>query len=122
MKSIPMPTTFLNVPELLDELPGIDVKKDLPYRKENRLDRLSYQQNMIQNNDIEKQTIIDLPIKVIAKKIINTITSIINDLADAPEYSVRRIIMIFTDGDRLIYVGLLLFTIALILFLVEMTS
>ena len=117
-----MPTTFLNVPELLDELPGIDVKKDLPYRKENRLDRLSYQQNLLQNQDVEKQTILDLPLKIIAKKVINTITSIVNDLTDAPEYSLRRIIKIFTEGDRLIYVGLLLFTIAIILFLVEMTS
>ena len=117
-----MPTTFLNVPELLDELPGIDVKKDLPYRKENRLDRLSYQQNMIQNQDVDKQTIIDLPLKIIAKKVINTVSSIISDLADAPDYSIRRIIKIFTEGDRLIYVGLLFFTIAIIMILVEMTS
>ncbi len=117
-----MPTTFLNVPELTEQLPGIDVKKDLPYRKENRLDRLSYEQNIIYNKDIEKQTIIDLPLKVIFQKIIYTVTSIIGDLLEAPDYSIRRMIKIFTEGDRLIYVGLLLFTIAIILFLVELTS
>ncbi len=117
-----MPTTFLNVPELLDELPGIDVKKDLPYRKENRLDRLSYQQNLLQNKDIEKLTVLDLPLKVIAKKTINTISSIISDLAQAPDYSIRRIFKIITDGDRLIYIGILFVTIAIILILVELTS
>ncbi len=117
-----MPTTFLNVPELLDELPNIDVKKDLPYRKENRLDRLSYEQNILYNKDIQKQTVIDLPIRVILQTIILTISSIISDLLEAPDYSLRRIMKIFTEGDRLIYVGLLLFTIAIILFLVEMTS
>lgn len=117
-----MPTTFLNVPELLDELPGIDVKKDLPYRKENRLDRLSYQQNLLQDTDVEKQTVLDLPIKMIAKRLIDTIISILNDLADAPEYSLRRIIKIFTEGDRLIYIGIIFFTISLVLFLVEITN
>ena len=122
MKSIPMPTTFLNIPELLDELPNIDIKKDLPYRKENRLDRLSYQENLLQNKDIEKQTVLDLPLRIIAKKVINTIVSIVNDLADTQEYTLRRVIKIFTDGDRLIYIGILILTIAIILFLVEMTS
>lgn len=122
MKSIPMPTTFLNVPELLDDIPNIDVKKELPYRKENRLDRLSYEQNMIQNKDIEKQTILDLPLKIIFQKIINTVTSIVSDLLDAQDYSIRRIIKIFTEGDRLIYVGILLSSIAILLFLVELTS
>ena len=117
-----MPTTFLNIPELLDELPNIDIKKDLPYRKENRLDRLSYQENLLQNKDIEKQTVLDLPLRIIAKKVINTIVSIVNDLADTQEYTLRRVIKIFTDGDRLIYIGILILTIAIILFLVEMTS
>ena len=49
--SIPMPITFLDVPELLDALPETKVEKE-PYKKENRLDRLSREQN--EQNAIKK--------------------------------------------------------------------
>ena len=113
--SIPMPITFLNVPELIDYLPQTDVKKE-PYKKENRLDRLSllYAKSN-EDKDKIKLTIIDLSLKNIFEKIISTISSIIEDLLDLNEYSIRKIVKVFIEGDRMVYFGIFVVTIAIIL-------
>jgi hypothetical protein len=122
MPSIPMPIVFEKVPELIEELPGIDVDKELPYRKENRLDRLSRLHNEYNAKDIEKQTILDLPLKIIFNKLIYTIINIFSDITETSDYSLRNIIKILTTGDRIIYLGITLCVIAIVLFLVEMTN
>lgn len=122
MKSIPMPIVFEKVPELLEELPEIEVKKKEPYRKENRLDLLSRLHNEANTKDIEKQTILDLPLKIIFFKIINTLNNIIGDLLEMNDITLRNIIKIITTGDRIIYLGITLCIIAIVLFLIQMTN
>ena len=120
--SIPMPITFLNVPELIDYLPQTDVKKE-PYKKENRLDRLSLQYaKSNEDKDKIKLTIIDLSLKNIFEKIISTISSIIEDLLDLNEYSIRKIVKVFIEGDRMVYFGIFVVTIAIILFIIGISS
>jgi len=117
-----MPITFLHTPQLMDDLPGTNVEKD-PYKKENRLDRLSLQHAQTQaakNN--KKETVLDQSIKTIFEKIISTISSIIEDLLNTNEYSLRKIIRIFIEGDRMVYFGIFIVTLAVLLFMISMTS
>ena len=75
--SIPMPITFLHTPQLMDDLPGTNVEKQ-PYKKENRLDRLSLQHAQSEEaKKNKKQTILDQSLKTIFEKIIYTISSIL---------------------------------------------
>ena len=118
--SIPMPITFLDVPQLLDNLPQTEIKKET-YKKENRLDLLSRQYR----ESIEgapKKTIIDLPIKIIFNRIISTISSIIEDLIDLDTYNFRNIIKIFIEGDRMVYFGIFIVILSILLFIIGMSS
>ena len=121
--SISMPMTFLHVPELIDQLPSTTVTKSEAYKKENRLDRLNRQANGGGGggggtSNGEKQTVLDLPLKSIFQRILATLSGIWTDLStlETSEYSLRRIIHIFTDGDRLVYLGLFIILVALLLF------
>jgi hypothetical protein len=118
--SIPMPITFLDVPELIDTLPQTEIKKEV-YKKENRLDILSrqYKKN---NQDIERQTILELPIKVIFQRIILTISSIIEDLIDLDEYSIRKVVRVFIEGDRMIYFGIFVVMTSILLFMLSISA
>ncbi len=126
--SISMPMTFLHVPELIDQLPATTVAKDA-YKKENRLDRLSRLYREGEDNEGEDaeggkkkghhhQTILDLPLKSIFQRILATLSGIWTDVSslEASEYNLRRIIHIFTDGDRLVYLGLFIILFALLMF------
>lgn len=115
-----MPIVFEKVPELLEELPSIHVTKDLPYKKENRLDRLSLLANSSKEHIEANQTLLDIPIKTIFLRMVQTTQDIISDLLNAPEYSIRRIVHIFTQGDRILYFGLVLISIAFLLFLIQL--
>jgi len=120
--SIPMPITFLHAPQLIDDLPGTNVDKQ-PYKKENRLDRLSLLQ--AQGEDPKKntkQTVIDQSLKTIFEKVIYTITSIIEDLLNLDEVSIRKVVRVFIEGDRMVYVGISVVTLSLLLFMITMTS
>jgi hypothetical protein len=115
--------TFLHVPELIDQLPSTTVTKSEAYKKENRLDRLNRQANGGGGggggtSNGEKQTVLDLPLKSIFQRILATLSGIWTDLStlETSEYSLRRIIHIFTDGDRLVYLGLFIILVALLLF------
>ena len=118
--SIPMPITFLDVPELINELPETNIKKDV-YKKENRLDILSRQYKEA-NVDKEKKTVIDLSVKVIFERIIYTISSITEDLINLDNYNVRNVMKIFVEGDRMVYFGIFIVLISILLFLIEMSS
>lgn len=113
-----MPMTFLHVPELIDQLPATTVTKSEAYKKENRLDRLSRQANGSVGGAGEKQTVLDLSLKSIFQRILATLSGIWTDVStlETSEYSLRRIIHIFTDGDRLVYLGLFIILVALLLF------
>lgn len=120
--SIPMPITFLDVPELLDALPETQVEKEV-YKKENRLDRLSREQNeqnAIKNKD--KTTILDVSVKTIFERIISTISDIVEELIGLEEVNIRKIYKIFTEGDRMIYFGIFIVTLAVLLFMIGITS
>jgi DNA-binding ferritin-like protein (Dps family) len=118
--SIPMPITFLDVPELIDTLPQTEIKKDV-YKKENRLDILSRQYKQA-NENIEKKTILDLTIKTVFQRIIYTISSIVEDLIDLNDYSVRNIVRVFVEGDRMIYFGIFVVLISVLLFIIAISS
>lgn len=115
-----MPMTFLHTPELIDQLPPTTVTKSEAYKKENRLDRLSRMHREAADGDGDggKQTVLDLPLKSIFQRILATLFGIWKDLSslETSEYSLRRIIHIFTDGDRLVYLGLFIILVALLLF------
>lgn len=120
--SISMPMTFLHVPELIDQLPSTSVFKSEPYKKENRLDRLSRMHREADGDgggDGGQQTVLDLPLKSIFQRILATLSGIWTDLStlETSEYSLRRIIHIFTDGDRLVYLGLFVILLALLMFI-----
>jgi len=118
--SIPMPITFLDVPELINELPQTNIQKDV-YKKENRLELLSRQYKEANANK-DKNTIIDLSIKVIFERIISTISSITEDLIDLDNYNFRNVIKIFVEGDRMLYFGIFIVLTSILLFLIEMSS
>jgi hypothetical protein len=118
--SIPMPITFLDVPELIENLPTTTVEKEA-YKKENRLDILSrkYKED---NADKDKKTVIDLPIKIIFSRILSTISSIIEDIIELDNYNLKNIIKIFVEGDRMVYFGIFMVILSILLFLIEMSS
>ena len=118
--SIPMPITFLDVPELIDNLPYTNVQKEV-YKKENRLDRLSRQYKEA-NTDKDKKTIIELPINIIFSRIVSTISSIVEDLINLDNYNVRNVMKVFVEGDRMVYFGIFVVIISILLFLIEMSS
>ena len=119
--SISMPITFLHVPEIIDQLPETTVSKDA-YKKENRLDRLSrlYREKDGGGggNEGEQLTVLDLPLKSIFQRMLATLSGIWSDVThlEGSEYSLRRIIHILTDGDRLVYLGLFTILVALLMF------
>ena len=120
--SIPMPITFLDVPELLDNLPQTNVEKE-PYKKENRLERLSREQNVISNiKNKDKDTILEVSIKTIFERIISTISSIIEELIGLDEFNIRKVYKIFTEGDRMIYFGIFIVTLSILIFMIGITS
>jgi len=116
-----MPITFLHVPEIIDQLPGTTVLKDA-YKKENRLDRLSrlYREGGGGGggNEGEQLTVLDLPLRSIFQRMLATLSGIWSDVThlEGSEYSLRRIIHILTDGDRLVYLGLFIILFALLMF------
>jgi hypothetical protein len=120
--SIAMPMTFLHVPELIDQLPPTTVGKDDAYKKENRLDRLSRLHREAEGGggggDHHATTVLDLPLKSIFQRMLATLSGIWTDVSnlEASEYNLRRIIHIFTDGDRLVYLGLFIILFALLMF------
>ena len=120
--SIPMPITFLDVPELLEFLPETKVDKEV-YKKENRLDRLSREQNdqnSIKNKD--KATILDISVKTIFERIISTISDIIEELIGLEEVNLRKIYKIFTEGDRMIYFCIFIVILSVLIFMIGITS
>jgi hypothetical protein len=118
--SIPMPITFLDVPELIDTLPQTAIKKEV-YKKENRLDVLSRQYKEA-NEDKQKKTILDLTVKTIFQRIIYTISSIVEDLIDLDEYSIRKIVRVFIEGDRMVYFGIFVVLLSILLFIIAISG
>jgi hypothetical protein len=120
--SIPMPITFLDVPELLENLPETNVEKE-PYKKENRLERLSREQNVISNiKNKDKDTILEVSVKTIFERIISTISDIIEELIGLDEFNIRKVYKIFTEGDRMIYFGIFIVTLSILIFMIGITS
>ena len=120
--SIPMPMTFLDVPELLENLPKTTVEKE-PYKKENRLERLSREQNVISDiKNKDKDTILEVSVKTIFERIISTVSGIIEELIGLDEINIRKIYKIFTEGDRMIYFGIFIVVLSLIIFMIGITS
>ena len=120
--SIPMPITFLDVPELLDNLPETQVEKE-PYKKENRLERLSREQNVISNiKNKDKDTILEVSVKTIFERIISTISGIIEELIGLDEFNIRKVYKIFTEGDRMIYFGIFIVILSILIFMIGITS
>jgi hypothetical protein len=120
--SIPMPITFLDVPELLENLPKTKVEKE-PYKKENRLERLSREQNDISDiKNKEKDTILEVSVKTIFERIISTISGIIEELIGLDEFNIRKVYKIFTEGDRMIYFGIFIVTLSILIFMIGITS
>ena len=110
-----MPITFLDVPELLENLPETNVEKEA-YKKENRLERLSRNQNeMNQYKNKDKEIILDVSLKIIFERIISTISSIIEDLISLDEFSIRKVYKIFTEGDRMIYFGIFIVVLSILI-------
>ncbi len=118
--SIPMPITFLNVPELTDKLPQTDIKKEV-YKKENRLDVLS-RQYKDSHPDEQKRTVLDLTVKSVFQKIVYTISSIVEDLIDLDEYTVRKVVRVFIEGDRMVYFGIFTVIVSILLYMISMSS
>jgi hypothetical protein len=118
--SIPMPTTFLDVPELTDKLPQTEIKKAV-YKKENRLDVLSRQYKQL-NSDQDKRTVLDLSIKTVFQRILFTISSIIEDLIDLDEYTIRKVVRVFIEGDRMVYFGIFVVLVSILLFMISMSG
>jgi hypothetical protein len=118
--SIPMPTTFLDVPELTDRLPQTEVKKEV-YKKENRLDVLSRQYKEL-NKDGNKRTVLDLSIKTVFQRILYTISSIVEDLIDLDEYTIRKVVRVFIEGDRMVYFGIFVVLVSILLFMISMSG
>ena len=120
--SIPMPITFLDVPELLENLPETQVEKE-PYKKENRLERLSREQNVISDiKNKDKDTILEVSVKTIFERIISTISGIIEELIGLDEFNIRKVYKIFTEGDRMIYFGIFIVTLSILIFMIGITS
>ena len=118
--SIPMPITFLDVPELTDKLPQTSVKKEV-YKKENRLDILSRQYKE-SHQDEQKRTVLDLTIKSVFQKILYTISSIVEDIIDLDEYTVRKVVRVFIEGDRMVYFGIFTVLVSVLLYMIAMSS
>jgi hypothetical protein len=115
-----MPITFLNVPELTDKLPQTDIKKEV-YKKENRLDVLS-RQYKDSHPDEQKRTVLDLTVKSVFQKIVYTISSIVEDLIDLDEYTVRKVVRVFIEGDRMVYFGIFTVIVSILLYMISMSS
>ncbi len=115
-----MTIPFLDVPELIDTLPQTEIKKEV-YKKENRLDVLSRQYKQA-NEDKEKKTILDLTIKTVFQRIIYTISSIVEDLIDLDEYSIRKVTRVFIEGDRMVYFGIFTLLVAILLFIIAISA
>ncbi len=115
-----MPITFLDVPELTDKLPQTAVNKEV-YKKENRLDVLS-RQYKDSHQDEQKRTVLDLTIKSVFQKILYTVSSIIEDLIDLDEYTVRKVVRVFIEGDRMVYFGIFTVLVSVLLYMIAMSS
>ena len=118
--SIPMPITFLDVPELTDKLPQTSIKKDV-YKKENRLDVLSRQYKDA-HPDEQKRTVLDLTVKSVFQKIVFTISSIVEDLIDLDEYTVRKVVRVFIEGDRMVYFGIFTVLVSVLFYMIATSS
>ena len=96
----------------LDELP--------PLEKSQRLERLVKRAHDAQEKEYEKRKIYNMSLLQIYRKTGRVTTNILDDLLNSPESLLlhpKRLVSIFTKGDRLIYVGIvtMLFTILFIL-------
>ena len=118
--SIPMPITFLDVPELTDKLPQTQIKKEVS-KKENRLDILS-RQYKDSHPDEQKRTVLDLTVKSVFQKLVYTISSIVEDLIDLDEYTVRKVVRVFIEGDRMVYFGIFTVLLSVLLYMIAMSS
>lgn len=115
-----MPITFLDVPELTDKLPQTAVNKEV-YKKENRLDILS-RQYKDSHQDEQKRTVLDLTIKSVFQKILYTVSSIVEDLIDLDEYTIRKVVRVFIEGDRMVYFGIFIVIVSVLLYMIAMSS
>lgn len=73
----------------------------------------------------ENKRIYNLSLKDIANNFSNTILKLVNDLTifvHQDNKSINKLMLIFTEDDRLIYVGILLFIIALSIYFVDITN
>lgn len=115
-----MPTTFLDVPELTDRLPQTEIKKEVS-KKENRLYVLSAKYKEL-NKDTDKRTVLDLSIKTVFQRILYTISSIVEDLIDLDEYTLRKVVRVFIEGDRMVYFGIFVVMVSVLLFMISMSG
>jgi len=65
------------------------------------------------------KSFIDLSLKEIFINLITTIIDILNDILDLKtnEFSIKKLIIILSKDDRLIYVGMVLIIISILLFI-----
>jgi hypothetical protein len=115
---VPMPLTFLLQPEVLEELPAVKDEKDMPTKKENRLARLNAS---VQEENKEAETILDLSLAVIFKNVVSTVGQVFEDLIES-DWSLRSVIRIISQGDRLIYLGIFLIITSMLLYFAGVTG
>ena len=118
---VPMPLTFLLQPEALEELPAVVDEKALPTKKENRLARLNASVKEENKEAETKETILDLSLSVIFQNMISTVTQVTEDLIES-DWSLRSIIRILSEGDRLIYLGIFLIVVSILLYFAGVTG
>ena len=118
---VPMPLTFLLQPEVLEELPAVKDEKDMPTKKENRLARLNASVQEENKEAETKETILDLSLAVIFKNVVSTVGQVFEDLIES-DWSLRSVIRIISQGDRLIYLGIFLIITSMLLYFAGVTG
>ena len=96
------------------------IKKEVS-KKENRLYVLSAKYKEL-NKDIDKRTVLDLSIKTVFQRILYTISSIVEDLIDLDEYTLRKVVRVFVEGDRMVYFGIFVVMVSVLLFMISMSG
>lgn len=88
-----------------------------------RLKDLTDDENKRRMEENEQIKIYNMSVKDIAHRTSNTVHSIMDDMLDYnPDDGVRGFIHIFTQSDRLIYVGILVVVFTIILLLIKTTD
>jgi hypothetical protein len=105
----------------LEELPAVKDEKDMPTKKENRLARLNASVQEENKEAETKETILDLSLAVIFKNVVSTVGQVFEDLIES-DWSLRSVIRIISQGDRLIYLGIFLIITSMLLYFAGVTG